>query len=145
MQHDGYIYLPKPAYRYLLQGMPLDKHLVSILNKTTLPEFGIRSRSITSYGDLYFKTKPHWLSTCLVRHLCLSAWTLASVTTKDCSCQNRARTAGLKGSLLPNHCKPVHSGNICPTGCPSIFSKRSSLYRVQVTLRLNRIQKNRTP
>ncbi|WP_373844020.1 hypothetical protein, partial [Bacteroides heparinolyticus] len=26
-------------------------------------------------------------------------------------------------SLLPNHCKPVHSGNIRPTGCPPSSAK----------------------
>ncbi len=32
-QHDRDISLPKPAYRYLLQGIPPDKHTVLILNK----------------------------------------------------------------------------------------------------------------
>ncbi|MGI6794623.1 hypothetical protein ACMYZ5_09990, partial [Bacteroides sp. KG68] len=34
-----------------------------------------------------------------VKHLCLTARTLVSVTAKDCSCQNRGREAGVKGSF----------------------------------------------
>ena len=74
--------------------------------------------STTSHGDLYFKAKIPLVIRCLLlpcqtlasdgsntcvchdRDLCLSAWTLASVATKDCSCQNRVREASLKGSLL---------------------------------------------
>ncbi|WP_373736273.1 hypothetical protein, partial [Bacteroides heparinolyticus] len=65
---------------------------------------------------------------CHVRDLCLSAWTLASVTTKDCSCQNRTRAAGLKDSLLPDCRKPVHSGNIRPTGCSPSSSAKGTAY-----------------
>ena len=66
---------------------------------------GIRSRSMTSPSGLCFKVEVCWLSgVCrrLVRRLCLTAQTLASVTAKTCSCQNRRRAVGLKGSLLPN-------------------------------------------
>ncbi|WP_373837988.1 hypothetical protein, partial [Bacteroides heparinolyticus] len=65
---------------------------------------------------------------CHVRDLCLSAWTRASVTTKDRSCQNRARAAGLKGSLLPDRRKPVHSGSIRPTGCSPSSSAKGTAY-----------------
>ncbi len=83
---------------------------------------GIRSRSMTSPSGLCFKVEECWLSgVCrhLVRRLCLTAQTLASVMTKDCSCQTGGGggRVGVKGSLLPDRCKPVHSRNIRLTGC----------------------------
>ncbi|WP_373828908.1 hypothetical protein, partial [Bacteroides heparinolyticus] len=52
---------------------------------------------------------------CHVRDLCLSAWTLASVTTKACGCQNRGRAVGLKGFLL-----------FCPTAVNRCIQKISA-------------------
>ncbi len=88
-----------PFERCLQAGLPE----IYLHRAACIPGFGIRSRAITPRGDLYFKVKPHWLSgvySRFVRDLCLSAWTLASVATKDCSCQNRRREGGLKGLLL---------------------------------------------
>ncbi|WP_373783062.1 hypothetical protein, partial [Bacteroides heparinolyticus] len=65
---------------------------------------------------------------CHVRDLCLPAWTLASVATKDCGCQNRRREGGLKGSLLPDRRKPVHPGNIRPTGRSPSSSAKGTAY-----------------
>ena len=97
---------------------------------------GIRSRSMTSPSGLCFKVEVCWLSgVCrhLVRRLCLTAQTLVSVTSNTSVCRlehlplSRQRLAavktggggrgGVKGSLLPDRCKPVHSGNIRPIGC----------------------------
>ncbi|WP_373843475.1 hypothetical protein, partial [Bacteroides heparinolyticus] len=41
---------------------------------------------------------------------------------------NRGRAAGLKGSLLPDRRKPVHSGNIRPTGRSPSSSAKGTAY-----------------
>ncbi|WP_373720479.1 hypothetical protein, partial [Bacteroides heparinolyticus] len=46
---------------------------------------------------------------------------------KGLQLSDRGRAVGLKGSLLPNHRKPVHSGNIRPTGStPSSLAKATT-------------------
>ncbi len=65
-------------------------NLSRTLSIKLLPEFGMRGRPTASPGGLYFKAKPHWLSdvySCLVRHLCLTAQTLVSVTSETCVCR----------------------------------------------------------
>ncbi|WP_373837582.1 hypothetical protein, partial [Bacteroides heparinolyticus] len=41
---------------------------------------------------------------------------------------NKGRAAGLKGSLLPDRRKPVHSGNIRPTGRSPSSSAKGTAY-----------------